>query len=128
MEKVVCPKCGSSNFKVLMEQVLRDVHNNTKVTRGFEYTDASIDEEKIIEAVCLNCGTGLVQKYVKPPISKREWEDFWEEYLSNYIIGFQHYVADVEEPENPEDWFLQGMARGMWTLYKLIESEMVARH
>ncbi|MEM0095710.1 MAG: hypothetical protein QW660_03645 [Candidatus Bathyarchaeia archaeon] len=85
MEKVVCPKCGSSNFKVLMEQVLRDVHNNTKVTKGFEYTDASIEDEKVYEAVCLNCGEKLVKMEKKPecpkcgsPLEIRKFVDTWD--------------------------------------------------
>ncbi|MEM1540820.1 MAG: hypothetical protein QXJ07_05510 [Candidatus Bathyarchaeia archaeon] len=84
MEKVVCPKCGSSNFKVLMEQVLRDVHNNTRVDKGFEYTDASIEGEKFFEVVCLNCGERLVQanepKCPKcgAPLEVRKFIDTWD--------------------------------------------------
>lgn len=128
MEKVVCPKCGASEFKVLMEQVIRDVTNNRRVNRGFEYTDATIDGEKIFEVVCLKCGERLVQRCVRKPISKKAWDDFWDEYVANYIIGFEHYAANCEgEPEYPEDWILRGMVKGMWAIYNLIESEMVEK-
>jgi hypothetical protein len=69
----------------------------------------------------------IVQNYEKKPISKEAWNNFWDEHITDFIVAFDHYIAHSgEEPEDKFEAFLQGIAKGMFALQELIESEMVA--
>lgn len=104
---------------------VNDVFNRSK-EKGWKYTDLSIENEEIHEVECAKCGAILYEKCEPKPISKEAW-DFWEDYIFDFIVAFDHYIAhSSEEPEDKFEAYLQGIAKGMFALQELIESEMVA--
>jgi len=128
MAEFVCGECGSRRFKVLTEQVVSDVHNlDGKMVWGDVNTEQTVEKENVLEVVCANCGKILVESIQEKPISKEAWDNFWDSYLTDFITGFEHYAVSYEEDadELPHEHFLRGMAKGMWTIHKLIESLMV---
>jgi len=121
-QRFLCPRCGSNKFNIIVEQQISEVLS----LDGDPIADRTVDKERILSLRCAECGNIILEKPVKKPISRRAWEDFWEDYLANFIMGFEHYVAEAsEEPETPEDYYLRGVVKGMWSIYNLIESEMV---
>ena len=66
-------------------------------------------------------------KYAKKPIPKKAWENVWSGVIGDFIMAFEHNAVnpDVKEVDEPQDWFLRGMAKGMWTIYNMIEELMV---
>lgn len=125
LKKIVCPECGGNKFKILVEQVIYDA-TNSKGNWKEDYRDLTIEKEEVQTVVCLKCGKRIFEKYVEKPISKKAWENFWNSYLLDYIIGFDHYSVNRGlEEEDIHEAFLKGMAKGMWTIYNLIESLMV---
>jgi len=124
-QKILCPDCGGNKFKIVKKEVVSDVTNKTGEWKQ-GYIDLTIEEEDLWEVVCANCGKKLLEKHVEKPISKKAWEEFWASYLSDYIMGFEHYAVNRELTEEDHyEAFLEGMAKGMWTIYNLIESMMV---
>ena len=125
LQKLVCPECGTNKFKILTRQVAYDVTNSTgSWKQGYE--NSTIEKEELLEITCVKCGKRLLQKYVEKPITKKAWEGFWASYLVDYIMGFEHYSVNCElAEEDGHEAFLKGMAKGMWTIYNLIESMMV---
>lgn len=126
LRKVLCPKCQSNKFKVVTNQLVYDV-TNPKGSWKEDYTDLTIESEKLLEVVCAKCGHQIVQSFVKKPIPQKDWDEFWDSYLVDYIMGFEHHVVnrELEDEDDKEEAFLRGVAKGMWAVYNLVESMMV---
>ena len=126
-EKWLCPKCGSHEFKILTEARVKDVVNRSG-KKGWEYTDLSMEDEVVHEVQCAKCGAILHEKCEPKPISRKAWENFWDSHIADFITAFDHYVARSEEqPENMLEAYLQGIVKGMFAIYELVEAEMVAK-
>jgi hypothetical protein len=70
----------------------------------------------------------LKVSYAEKPIPKKAWDNLWSDLLADFIMDFEHNaVIPVEDEEENDRYeaFLRGMAKGMWTLYNMIESLMV---
>jgi hypothetical protein len=66
-------------------------------------------------------------EYAEKPISKKAWDNVWAGVIGDFITAFDANVVDWDEEEADErhEWFLRGMAKGMWTIYNIIEELMV---
>ncbi len=123
-EPLVCRKCGSKRFVMVSERVVRDAVN----VDGEMAAEHTVENERILSLECAECGETLFLRCAEKPIPEREWRGFWEGHISDFIIAFEHYAVnwDVEgEDETKYDAFLKGMATGMWTIYNMLESELV---
>lgn len=128
LKTLVCPNCGGKKFRVLVQQVVYDVANS-KGSWKQDYKDLTIDKDEVLEVVCVKCGKRIFEKYVEKPISKKAWEEFWNSYLVDYIMGFEQHVVsrelEDEDRYDKEEAYLRGIAKGMWSIYNLIVSIMV---
>lgn len=122
---LVC-ECGSRKFRVTTEQVVVDAYNLDGENAWAFNTECTVEKERYLEVVCVKCGKILVESFHEKPISKRAWDEFWNSHMVDFIMGFEHYVVDQElEDEDVDEKFLKGIGKGMWSLYKFIEAEMV---
>ena len=140
MTPLVC-SCGSRKFKVVTEQLVNDVFNLEGINAWTSNNELTIEKEKFLEVVCVECGKTLVESYHEKPIPYIAWKEFWSDHVANFIMSFEHYAVNRELSN--EDQFmsllegmahgmwtqfmslLEGMAHGMWTLERFIEAEMV---
>jgi ribosomal protein S27AE len=123
-EPLVCPKCGSKRFVLVSERVISDACN----VNGEVAAEHTVEGEKVLAVECAECGESAFLSYVEKPISEKEWKGFWQSHLSDFIMAFEHYAVDWDvegEDETRYDAFLKGMATGMWTIYNLVEAELV---
>lgn len=119
---IECNKCGSKKFILLVEQEVVDCYSDGKDP----VADHTINKENIYSLKCVKCGNRIIESFVKKPIPKKAWEEYWASYLIDYIMGFEHYAVNRElAEEDTYEAFLLGMAKGMWTIYNLIEALMV---
>lgn len=117
-------ECGSREFKVVVRKKVRDVMALEGEPWG-EYTELLSHDERFIAVECAKCGKKIIQEFRKPPISKEDW-CWWSEFLLDFIMNFEHYAVNNElADEDNYEAFLKGLAKGLWTLYNLIESRMV---
>jgi hypothetical protein len=64
--------------------------------------------------------------YAEKPISKKAWNNLWASVIGDFIISFEHNAVNRElSDEDHHEAFLEGMAKGMWTIYNMIEELMV---
>ena len=68
-------------------------------------------------------------KFLQKPINKNDWEKNWNPILTDFAIGFDHNVAafDYENLNDMtvQDWYLAGIARGMFSMIEMIEERIV---
>jgi hypothetical protein len=122
LKPLVCD-CGSKKFRLYSERII----NDASIVDGDVAGEHTIEKEKVLSLQCLKCGKMIVENYEKKPISREAWKNFWEDHIFDFIIAFDHHIANSEEePEDKLDAYLQGIAKGMFALQELIESEMVA--
>ena len=121
-EPLVCRRCGSKRFVLVSERVISDAAN----VGGQLAAEHTIEKERVLALECAECGESAFISCVEKPISGRGWNGFWQGHLSDFIIAFEHYAVDWDdEDETKYDAFLKGMAKGMWTIYNLLEAELV---
>jgi len=92
----------------------------TEELKGYPKRVEALEElRKLVENVKV--------KYAKKPIPKEAWDNVWSDVISDFIMTFQSNAVryEVEADEDPHEWFLRGMANGMWTIYNMIEELMV---
>jgi hypothetical protein len=83
-----------------------------------EYKKAIKDLRKLAKECAID--------YVEKPISKKAWDNMWADVIGDFITTFDaNAVEDEEEADERHEWFLRGMAKGMWTIYNIIEELMV---
>jgi len=65
--------------------------------------------------------------YARKPISRKAWSNLWAGVLGDFIGTFVSNAVNYGEDadEDHHEWFLRGMAKGMWTIYNMIEELMV---
>jgi len=64
--------------------------------------------------------------YAKKPISRKAWKNVWADTIGDFIGAFEHNVVNDElVDEDRHEAFLKGMAKGMWSIYNMIEELMV---
>ena len=87
----------------------------------------TIDKERIVTLACAKCGTQIVGSYLKKPIPKNAWEEHWSSILFDFIHGIEVSLVTRDDPEDPdgEEAFLRGIVKGMWAVYRIIESQFV---
>ena len=125
IEKLKCD-CGGTKFQVVARSIVEDVAIPKGARAWVNSEEWTTLEEEYLEVVCLKCGKILVESFHEKPISKRGWDEFWNSHMVYFIMGFEHYVVDQElEDEDVDEKFLKGIGKGMWSLYRFIEAEMV---
>jgi len=64
--------------------------------------------------------------YAEKPISKKAWDNLWANIIGDFIQNFESWIVNRElSDEDHHEAFLEGMAKGMWAIYNLIEELMV---
>ena len=118
-----CRKCGSKQFKVVVDLVISDVTGD----ENDPIANRTIDKEHIISLACAKCGNRIVDSYLKKPIPKNDWEEHWDSYIIDFIHSVEQFVVirDLEEEDDREEAYLRGIVKGMWAIHKLIESLLV---
>ena len=117
-----CKKCGSKQFKLVVDLLISDVTSD----ENDPIANRTIDKERIITLACAKCGNKIVDSYLKKPIPKNAWKEHWADLLVNFIINFEMALVIREDIEgDSEEAYLRGIVKGMWAIYKHIESLMV---
>ena len=63
---------------------------------------------------------------VKKPIPKELWDKCYSDVIAGFIEEFELTGDIIEESEmRNEDYYIRGMIKGMWMVYKMIEDRMV---
>ena len=82
LKRIVCDRCGSNKFRVVVEQEISDVFG----TNDDPIADRSISEERIISMICLKCGKKIYESLSPKcpecgaPLEKRRFVDSWDEH------------------------------------------------
>lgn len=64
--------------------------------------------------------------YARKPISKEAWQHQWANVIGDFIQTFESNVVNRElSNEDNFEAYLEGVAKGMWTVYNMIEELMV---
>lgn len=122
-QQIKCKKCGGTKFTALIEQNISDAFSNGKDP----IADHTVDKELIHTLSCSQCGTHIIQSFLKKPIPKNAWEENWSSLLTDFIESFEHSLVnrDLEDEDDKEEAYLRGIAKGMWGIYSFIEKLMV---
>lgn len=65
--------------------------------------------------------------YAKKPIPKKAWDNVWSNLIGDFIESFEHNIVNDElTDEDKQELYLKGIAKGMWTVYNIIEELMVS--
>lgn len=64
--------------------------------------------------------------YAEKPISKEAWHNQWAGVIGDFILSFESNVVNRElSNEDHFEAYLEGMAKGMWAIFNMIEQLMV---
>jgi hypothetical protein len=64
--------------------------------------------------------------YAEKPISKEAWHNLWASVIEDFIQSFESNVVNREvSDEDHHEAFLEGVAKGMWSIFNMIEQLMV---
>jgi len=107
-----------STAKAISERLMKIIGVLDRENTPEEFNEAIKELKSLAEEVKVD--------YAQKPISKEAWENQWADVIGDFIITFEHNGVDYEpDPDDLNERFLQGMAKGMWTIYNLIEELMV---
>lgn len=83
-----------------------------------EFDEAIKELKSLAEEVKVN--------YARKPISKEAWNNQWADVIGDFIQTFESNVVNRElSDEDHHEAFLEGVAKGMWAIYNMIEELMV---
>jgi hypothetical protein len=83
-----------------------------------EYKEAIKELKSLAEEVKVD--------YAEKPIPKEAWDHQWANVIGDFIQTFENNVVNRElSDEDHHEAFLEGMAKGMWAIYNMIEELMV---
>lgn len=64
--------------------------------------------------------------YARKPISKKAWNNLWANVIGDFIQSFERNIVNRElSDEDHHEAFLEGVSKGMWAIYNMIEELMV---
>jgi hypothetical protein len=64
--------------------------------------------------------------YAEKPIPKEAWDNQWAGVIGDFIQSFESNVVNRElSDEDHHEAYLEGLAKGMWAIYNMIEQLMV---
>jgi len=106
-----------STEKAISERLRKIIDVLDRENTPEEFSEAIKELKSLAEEVKVD--------YAQKPISKEAWENQWAGVIGDFIITFEHNAVDYEPDPDLNERFLQGMAKGMWTIYNLIEELMV---
>jgi len=83
-----------------------------------EYDEAIKELKSLAEEVKVD--------YAEKPISKEAWDNQWAGVIGDFIHSFESNVVNRELSNEDEfEAYLEGVAKGMWAIYNMIEQLMV---